>query len=240
MSGMRRTTLLPFLLVALGACGAPFRDMWARPIDAGLQAETLETAGLKKTPYRIQPKDKLSIKFYRNPELDTELVVRPDGVISLPLIDDEPASGRTPKELGDALEARYHGELAVPQVTVIVTEFGGERIWVGGDVETPGELELTPGLTLMSSVIKAGGLLNSARVDQVILVRRDAQGKARARSFDLTDVHGGEHPEQDVLLEPYDMVIVPRSAVGNVNTFVELYITRNIPGGSFWAAFLNF
>jgi protein involved in polysaccharide export with SLBB domain len=240
MSGRCRTGILTCLVFALGACGAPFRDYWAGEIDAGLDVQTLEMAGTKRAPYRIQAGDTLSIKFYRNPELDTELVVRPDGMISLPLVDDEIAMGRTPQALGDAIEARYVGELAVPQVTVIVTEFGGQRVWVGGDVQTPGELELTPGLTLLASVQKAGGFLNSARVDQVILIRRGLDGKPLGRSIDLTDVYGGQHPEDDVLLEPFDIVVVPRSAVGNVNTFVELYITRNIPGGSFWAAFLNF
>jgi len=150
-----------------------------------------------------------------------------------------PAAGMTPHDLGRELERRYQGELAVPDVTIIVTKFGGQRVWIGGEVGAQGELELVPGLTLVSAIQKAGGFKNSARIEQVILIRRGADGTPRGTSLDLTEVYGGVHPEQDVALEPYDIVVVPKSAVGNVNTFMELYVTRNLPAGGVWMNFLG-
>jgi len=225
-------------LGGMAACGAPFRDYTAGPIEGTLSVETLAAPRPAPQPYRLQRGDSLSVRFYRNPELNNDVIIRPDGMISLPVVHDIPAEGRTPQELSQNLEHRYAGELAVPDVTVIVTKFGGQRIWVGGEVTTQGELELVPGLTLLSAIQKAGGFRNSARISQVILIRRGSDGKPRGTSLDLTDVQGGTRPEQDVELEPYDVVVVPRSAVGNVNTFVEMYVTRNLPSGGIWLNFL--
>jgi protein involved in polysaccharide export with SLBB domain len=226
------------LMLAIAACGQPFRDHTRGPIKGTLQAETLAKGRPTPPPYRIQRGDSLAIRFYRNPELNIDLVVRPDGMISLPLINDVAAADSTPQELGRHLEELYKGELAVPDVAVIVTKFAGQRIYVGGEVGTPGELELASGLTMYGAIVKAGGFKNSARLGQVILIRKNPDGKLGGKSFDLTDVHGGTHPELDVELEPYDIVVVPRSAVGNMNTFVELYITRNLPAGGIWLNFL--
>ena len=226
------------LFLGIAACGSPFRDHTRGPIKGTLTADTLETAPPPPKPYRIQRGDTLAIRFYRNPELNIDLMVRPDGMISLPLINDVSAADSTPDELGRDLERRYKGELAVPDVAVIVTKFAGQRVYIGGEVTTPGELDLASGLTLFGAITKAGGFKNSARVNQVILIRKTASGKLGGKSFDLTEVEGGTHPERDLELEPYDIVVVPKSAVANVNTFMELYITRNIPAGGIWLNFL--
>jgi polysaccharide export outer membrane protein len=227
------------LMLAIAACGAPFRDHTRGPIKGTLTVDTLEKPSPSPEPYRIQRGDSLAIRFYRNPELNIDLVVRPDGMISLPLINDVAAADSSPDELGRHLEKLYKGELAVPDVAVIVTKFAGQRIYIGGEVTTPGELELASGLTLFGAITKAGGFKNTARVNQVILIRRTPSGKLGGTSLDLTEVQGGTHPERDVALEPYDIVVVPRSAVANVNTFMELYITRNLPAGGVWLNILS-
>jgi polysaccharide export outer membrane protein len=231
-------TGVTLLLFVIG-CGAPFRDHTADPIKGTLAVQTLENGAAPPRPYQIQRGDSLAIRFYRNPELNNDLVVRPDGMISLPLLDDVPAAGSSPLDLGHEIERRYQGELAVPDVTVIVTKFAGQRIWVGGEVGVSGELELVSGLTLLGAIQKAGGFKNSARIEQVILIRRGSDGHPRGTSLDLTEIKGGVHPERDVELEPYDVVVVPRSAVANVNTFMELYITRNLPAGGVWLNILG-
>jgi len=226
------------MMVALTACGSPFRDRTATPIHGTLTVQDLSTPRPTPLAYRIQLGDSLAIRFYRNPELNNDVIVRPDGMISLPLINDVPAAGSSPQDLGHELEHRYARELAVPDVTVIVTRFGGQRVWIGGEVGVQGELELVPGLTMLGAIQKAGGFKNTARLEQVVLIRKATDGRPRGASFDLTDVQRGTHPERDIQLEPYDIVVVPRSAVGNVNTFMELYITRNIPAGGVWLNFL--
>src|SRR5262245_6908321 len=133
------------IVIVLGGCGAPFRDRTAEPIAGTLTVESLDVP--RPPPlYRIQTGDSLAVRFYRNPELNNDVFVRPDGMISLPVVDDVQAAGITPHDLGRQLEERYQGELAVPDVTVMVTKFGGQRVWIGGEVGTQGELELVPGL----------------------------------------------------------------------------------------------
>ena len=234
MMQQRLLLSMSLMMVVIGGCGAPFRDRSAGPIAGTLAVQSLDAARPAAAPYRIQTGDSLAVRFYRNPELNNDVFVRPDGMISLPLVDDVQAAGMTAHELGRDIEERYQGELAVPDATVMVTKFGGQRIWIGGEVETQGELELVPGLTLLSAIQKAGGLKNSARIEQVILIRRDSDGRPSGASVDLTEVYGGVHPERDVALEPYDVVVVPKSAIANVNTFVEMYITRNLPAGGVW------
>jgi protein involved in polysaccharide export with SLBB domain len=87
---------------------------------------------------------------------------------------------------------------------------------------------------MLSAIQAAGGFKNSARVDQVILIRRGPDGRPQGRSLDFQEIVGGEHPEGDVVLQAYDVVVVPKSSIANVNVFVEQYITRNLPGGTAW------
>jgi protein involved in polysaccharide export with SLBB domain len=177
----------------------------------------------------LQVDDLIAVKFYRSPEMDEDVVVRPDGMISLQLIGDVTAAGQSPQALSAELVRRYHGELTEPRISVIVRKPGGQRIYVGGEVGNQGELVLEGGLTLFQAIQKAGGFAKTARRDQVILVRRDANGSASGTSIDVEPIESGEHPEQDVPLHPYDVVFVPRSTIANVNLFVEQYIRNNLP-----------
>lgn len=228
------------LALAVSACGGPFKDHFAGPIDGTLHVTPLSEGAPKLRPYRIQLGDSLDVKFYRAPELDSELKVRPDGMISLPLLDDVEAAGHTPQALSDELERKYGSELYNPSVTVAVTEFAGQRVYVGGQVESPGEYELPPGMTLMQAIQKAGGFKDDARKAQTILIRREGNEAPKGTSIDLAMVESGLHPGVDVELAPYDIVHVPRSSIGNTNLFVEQYITRNLPGGFWWANALFF
>jgi len=171
----------------------------------------------------------LAINFYHNQELNREVVIRPDGMISLPLLDDVSASGLTPAALDAELTERYRGELAKPEVTVIVREFAGQRVYVGGEVGQQGVVTLTGGATLFQAIQEAGGLLPTAHRKQVVLIRRAADGKPVGQTVDLRPILTGSHPEEDIPLEPYDVVFVPRSRIANVNLFVEQYIRNVLP-----------
>jgi polysaccharide export outer membrane protein len=180
-------------------------------------------------PYRLGEGDLLAVKFYGNPELNEEVMVRPDGAISLPFVGDVPAAGMTPAELDRDLARRFTGELARPRVAVIVREFGNQRVFVAGEVAKPGLLPLRGPLTLFQAVAAAGGLLPTARRQQVVLIRTDAQGGRRGRSVDLRPVESGERPDLDVPLAPLDIVFVPRTRIASVDLFVEQYIRQLLP-----------
>jgi protein involved in polysaccharide export with SLBB domain len=179
--------------------------------------------------YAIQVGDTLAVKFYRNPAMNEEVAVRPDGMISLEVIHDVPAAGMSPEDLTAELKRRYAKELADPEISVIVKTLGGQRIYVGGEVGTQGAMALNGGLTLFQAIQQAGGFTKTARRDEVVLIRTDVEGQRSAYKIDVERVQSGAHPEDDVTLRPYDVVFVPRSAVGDVNVWVEQYIRNNLP-----------
>ena len=175
-------------------------------------------------PYVLQTGDTIGVQFYNNADLNEELVVRPDGKVSLQLIGEVVAAGLTPEALAAQLEQAYRKELATPRVTVIVRTFSGARVYVGGEVAYQRSIPMVGELTLYQAIQEAGGFLKSAHRKQVVLIRRGEDGKPHGYTVDLRPIQTGENPEQDIPLRPYDVVFVPRSKIGNVDTFVELYI----------------
>ncbi len=179
--------------------------------------------------YRIQVDDVLDISFWGDSELDRSVSVRPDGMISLPYVDDVRAAGLTPAELDAELTRRYAAELRSPQLTVIVSGAGGQQIYVGGEVGGRGSLHLTQNMTLTQAIQEAGGFSYSSRLKQVLLIRTMPDGQRVARSVDLRPFYSGEDPSQDVPLQANDLIYVPRTKIANVNLWVEQYISSIIP-----------
>jgi len=183
----------------------------------------------REQPYVLQPTDVIAVKFFFNPELNEEVAVRPDGKISLQLIGDIVAAGRTPADLADELTQRYRHELANPKVSVIVRQLGTPPVYVGGEVGRQGTVTLSRGLTLFQAIQDAGGLLSTAHRKQIILIRRADDGQPVGYSIDIRPVASGQHPEGDVPLHAYDVVFVPRSKIADVNVFVQQYVRNMLP-----------
>jgi len=196
----------------------------ALPIDEA-QAGFVNTKVQRPPVYRIQPGDEMDIKFFFNPELDQPVIVRPDGKISLPVVDDVQAAGLTPPELDTLLTQIYGQELRKPMVTVIVKTFTAQRVYVGGEVGKPGVVELKAGMTALAAVINAGGFLNTAKPDAVILIRRGGATDAPIPiRVDLEGSIDGDTTTGDIPLQPFDVVYVPKSWIANANLFVQQYI----------------
>ncbi|GJL49378.1 polysaccharide biosynthesis/export family protein [Candidatus Nitrospira salsa] len=177
--------------------------------------------------YIIQPGDELDIKFFYNPDLNELVTVRPDGRISLQLVGETIAAGRTPYSLTELLKKEYDRELKQPEITVIVRSFGA-RIFVDGEVEKPGELELTGPLTVMQAISRAEGATDEAW-DQALIIRRIQGKQPFVIAIDIKSVLSGEDFSQDIGLVPFDIVYVPRSPIADVNLWVDQYIRQNIP-----------
>lgn len=177
-------------------------------------------------PYILQVGDVIDIKFYRAAELNEAMVIiRPDGKISLQYVRDVQATGLEPMELARRLSELYASELRDPSVTVIVREFANQRIYVDGEVKTPKEVPLRGPMTALQALSQAGGCLTTAEVKKVFLVRYH-QAK-EIREVKLLNL---EKVEEDVLLEPLDLVYVPRRGIGDANLFIEQYIYNMVPG----------
>ena len=223
---MKARTLLLFVLsFALYCCGGTFSQN-ARPVGApGTMAPPLEAE------YRIQVGDKLTIKLFYNPDLNQEVTVRPDGKISLALLHDVDALNLTPLELTEQLTKGYGKHLQEPEIAVIVAGFAGQKIFVGGEVGAPGIKEIVGPMTIVQAIAMAGGFKESARTNEVIIMRRDESKNPYLISLDAEKAMKGIDLKQDIYVRPYDMVIVPRSNIADVNLWVNQYIRSNVLDG---------
>lgn len=183
--------------------------------------------------YEIGPGDGLSVKLFYTSELNEDVMVRPDGRVSLPLVGEVQAAGRTPEELSQDMRQRYDAYLEKPDVVVIVRSFGSQRAYVGGEVKVPSMVTIDGRTSVVDAVFATGGALDTAALSSVVLIRRGPNGR-EAYSVDLSNVLVGigEAP----ILRPYDVVYVPKSFIAKVGTFVDLYINRLIPRNAAFTA----
>ena len=181
--------------------------------------------------YVIAPGDMLDIKFMNNPELnELAMPVRPDGRISLQFAPEVKAAGMTPGELTNLLTEKYASELKKPNITVIVRGFADQKAFVDGEVNGPRLIDLKGPTTIMRAITLAGGMRETARLSNVIVIRKDYEGKPMGTMVDLRKVIDGTDFSQDIYLMPYDIVYVPKSNIALVDKFVDEYISRVIPG----------
>lgn len=214
------------LLLMTGAC-APNRVV--APIPSS--ELDVEARNFFKGEYVILPGDTLDVRFLYNPEFnELALPVRPDGRISLQLAPEIMAAGLTPTQLCGVLSQKYSTELKKPDSAVIVRSFGGQRIFIDGEVAGPQHLDLTRPTTIMQAIAMTGGLRETARLSNVIIIRPDFNGKPVGTMVDLRKVIDGTDFSQNIYLKPLDIVYVPKSNIARVDKFVAEYITSLIPG----------
>lgn len=159
--------------------------------------------------YRIQPGDVLNISVWKETDLQTDVIVRPDGGLSFPLAGDQVAEGRTVDELRKVLAEKLKKYIPDPVVTVAVKALGGNRVYVVGKVVRPGEFPFSRPLDVMQSLSLAGGATSFADVNDIRILRRGENGKQVILTFKYDDVSRGRHLEQNVLLQTGDTVVVP-------------------------------
>lgn len=164
---------------------------------------------LEREPYVIGHGDLLRISVWKNPELSVEAVpVRPDGKISVPLLDDVQAAGLTPEELKELLTKALAEYVANPDVTVLVTDVRSKRVHVIGEVPRSGGIALTQDMRVLDAISSAGGFTPYADKDDVKILRRTGGGLVEYR-FDYDAYLRGSNPESNMLLQPGDTIVVP-------------------------------
>lgn len=177
---------------------------------------------------RLQPGDTLRLDFLYWPELNEQQAVRPDGNISLKLVGDVLAQDLTPEELRGHLITAYSDTLKNPEINVVVESYDSQRVYVGGEVRTPGVLRIQGRMTAMDAVLQAGGFVKeSAKMKQVIVIRQ-ADGRQYAQRINLKRALNKPETEP-FLLAPRDIIYVPRTNIDRVDQWVEQYVNRIIP-----------
>jgi polysaccharide export outer membrane protein len=189
-------------LVGLTGCAAP-----------GTPAAPVSTSPAEPAAYLIGPGDALQISVWHNPELSTNVPVRPDGRISTPLVDDETAAGKTPQQLGRDLEARLKKYVSDPVVTVIVSSFVGaygEQIRIVGEAVTPKTIPFQAHMTVLDAMIAAGGLTPYAAGNRAKIVRH-VGGKEVDLNVRLSDLLKDGDINANTDLHPGDIIIIPQT-----------------------------
>jgi polysaccharide export outer membrane protein len=158
--------------------------------------------------YVIGPQDVIDVNVWKEPDISRTVPVRPDGKISLPLLNDVQAAGVTPAQLGNQITASLKKYVTNPQVTVIVTAINSQRIYVLGEVTRPGAFPLLPGTTVLRGLSSAGGFTQFAKMKGIYVLRLE-NGKQVKYPFNYKDVVNGKHSEQDILLKAGDTIVVP-------------------------------
>ena len=172
--------------------------------------------------YRINQGDKLSVKFLYHQELDElSLTVRPDGFISLQMIDELKVEGLTVGELKKRLEKAYEEILIEPIISVTVLEFVAPRIYIGGQISKPGLYNLRDGQTLVQVIFLAGGVTRDANTKMILHARPDGKGNWQFQAANITKILNKKGTEKDLLLRDGDYIFIPESKISQLNKAIE-------------------
>lgn len=176
-----------------------------KPAEAAPDAS--DTNGNTPSDYVIGADDTLHISVWKEPDLSETLPVRPDGKISMPLLNDITAAGLTPLQLKDSITEKLKKYIADPRVTVVVTAMNSRRIFVTGEVVHTGPLPLLPHMTMLQALAQAG-FTQFANLKAIYLLRTE-NGEQKKIPFNYKEVVKGNHPEQNIMLKPGDTLVVP-------------------------------
>jgi polysaccharide biosynthesis/export protein len=172
-----------------------------------------------KLEYLIGEEDVLHISVWQNQDLDTEAVVRPDGMISVPLVGDITATGLSITQLSRDVTQRLAEFVREPQVSVSIRKIGGKRVIVLGQVVTPGVINVGGAMRVMDAIGMSGGFTRDAVPSSTVVIRGGFDG-AKARKLNLSKVFKGDLAE-NIALQSQDIIFVPRKLISDVNYFLE-------------------
>jgi len=206
---MRLIHILP-TCIFLASAGAGHAIAQPSPVAAQSVSGGASAAAAPVLPkgYVIGPSDVLSIVFWRDKDMSADVTVRPDGKITLPLLNEVTAGGYTPEELRVRLVEAAKAYLEDPNATVAVKEVRSRNVYITGNVAKPASYPLTNDMTALQLIALAGGLLEYADGGSIVIIRNEA-GRTDYLKFNYKDVVKQKNVQQNVTLKPGDTVIVP-------------------------------
>jgi protein involved in polysaccharide export with SLBB domain len=228
MASLVRAGALAFVgaaLLAVAGCGPT-------PTVEGLPPAN-ETAGAAAPAYRLRSGDSIHIGFVTDRSLSLDTPITPAGTVTLPLVGDVKAAGKTSDELAREIKELMRPYLLDPEVAVVIISVGVQPVFVLGEVAKPGRLDSAEVLTVSRAVASAGGLLPTAQAGSVMVVRTVGVERPTAYKVDLANALSAKDLAQDIELRSNDVVYVPKSVIGDVGEFVSLFFNSIIPAELF-------
>jgi len=172
--------------------------------------------------YKLQPEDKVEVQYRYTPEYNATAALQPDGYVSLPFVGQVKVAELTLDQASKAIAARAADRLADPEVTVLLREYVKPYFVVAGEVAHPGRFELHGQVSLIEALALGGGLKDSAKRTQVILMRKRDQDTAEVRLLDVRKLMSARNINEDIAIRTGDMIVVPRNWVSRVEPLLRL------------------
>ncbi len=172
-------------------------------------SQILAETGAKSSYYSIQPGDVLLISVWKEEDLNQEVIVRPDGRISFPLVGEVVAAGQSLESVRGNIKKDLSKYIPDPVVTVSVRQLSGNRVYVIGKVNRPGDFPILRNVDVLQALSMAGGTSTYAALNKIKILRRDVNGKQKAISFEYGDIEKGKNLEQNIILKAGDVIVVP-------------------------------
>jgi polysaccharide export outer membrane protein len=221
-AGMKSTAghSIQFAFLFLFACASllaqappPVQTDHALPVAAGPGSPSTPSPSSVVQPHDnsfiIGNDDQLAINVWKEPDLTRTIPVRSDGKISLPLVGEIQAEGRTPLQLEEDIAARLKNFITEPEVTVIVEQINSQKFNILGQVNKPGSYALSTATTVLDAIAAAGGFRDFAKQKSIYILRQNATGGEARLAFNYKEVIKGKNPQQNIKLEPRDTIVVP-------------------------------
>jgi polysaccharide export outer membrane protein len=204
-----RNLLIVAFFVPTLFCNAQDKEPAGKPaqVAAPAPAGLASAAGAASDSYVIGASDVLTITVWKEPTLSGSLLVRPDGMVSVPLLGDVQASGLTPLQLADQIAVKFKKFIQDPNVSVVLTQINSKKIYLLGEVGKKGPVEMTPGMTLLEAIASAGGLTDYANTKKIYILRDDA-GKHEKIPVHYKEALKGDS-ELNLVLKSGDTIVVP-------------------------------
>jgi polysaccharide export outer membrane protein len=172
--------------------------------------------------YRLTPGDVLEVQYRYSPEFNQTVTVQPDGYISLEIGGDLKVAGLTVEQTREAILRKASTRLQDPVATIVLKEFQKPYFVIAGEVALPGKIEMRERVTAIQAIMLAGGMKEAARSSQVVVFRRINSDTAEVKVLNLKDIRRTADLENDLTLQPGDMVYVPRDKISKIERFMKL------------------
>lgn len=198
-----------FAAAAQNAGGQPANQLHNSETAALAEPSAMQGSRAPSQHFLIGIDDLLSVNVWKEPEVSRSIPVRSDGKISLPLVGEVQAAGKTPLQLQQDITAKLRSYISDPEVTVMVQQINSQKFNILGQVAKPGSYPLVTGTTVLDAIATADGFRDFAKQKSVYILRKNANGTDAKIDFNYKEVISGKHPEENIQLQTGDTIIVP-------------------------------